>query len=74
MESSIQMAELDDIDIFLRKSEVRKITGLSDTSIWRLERKKQFPQRRRISYSSVGWLRSEILAWIESRPIVKLKE
>lgn len=55
-------------DAIIRKPEVRKITGLSDTTIWRLERAKKFPQRRRLSSSACGWLLSEVLVWVRSRP------
>jgi prophage regulatory protein len=57
-----------DTDNYVRKPEVRKITGLSDTTIWRLEKAKKFPQRRRLSSSACGWLLSEVLAWVHSRP------
>ncbi|OGT40578.1 MAG: hypothetical protein A3E81_03605 [Gammaproteobacteria bacterium RIFCSPHIGHO2_12_FULL_36_30] len=58
-------------DSIIRKPEVRKITGLSDTTIWRLEKSKKFPQRRRLSSSACGWLLSEILTWARSRPVVR---
>jgi DNA-directed RNA polymerase alpha subunit len=58
----------DNTDVFVRKPEVRKITGLSDTTIWRLERAQKFTQRRRLSSSACGWLLSEVLAWVRSRP------
>ncbi|MBA3661029.1 MAG: AlpA family phage regulatory protein [Gammaproteobacteria bacterium] len=57
-----------DADNCVRKPEVRKITGLSDTTIWRLEKAKKFPQRRRLSSSACGWLLSEVLAWVRSIP------
>ena len=55
---------------FLRTDEVERRAGLSRTTIWRLERKGQFPARRRIGPNAVGWLEEEIDAWIESRPTV----
>lgn len=62
------MTIYDSSDAIIRKPEVRKITGLSDTTIWRLERAQKFPQRRRLSSSACGWLLSEVLAWVRSRP------
>ena len=59
-----------DTDMFIRKNQVKKITGLSDTTIWRLEKARKFPKRRYLSANIRGWLHSEVLAWIESRPIV----
>ena len=43
------------------------MTGLSRTTWWRLERKGLAPKRRQISPNGVGWLQSEIVAWIASR-------
>ena len=50
-------------DRFLRESEVRRITGLSRTTRWRLERHGDFPRRRQISTNAVAWLESEIRQW-----------
>ena len=54
-------------DRFLREREVRSMTGLSRTTRWRLERVGQFPRRRQISPGAVGWLESEVLAWMNQR-------
>ena len=54
-------------DRFVRKPECRQITGLSDTTCWRLERVGQFPKRQRISPNTVAWRLSELLAWMKSR-------
>ena len=58
-------------DYFLREPEVQRITGLSRTTRWRLQREDKFPHRRQISPNSVGWLASEINAWMaaQSAPI-----
>jgi prophage regulatory protein len=50
-----------------RKWHVRNHTGLSETTIWRLERAGDFPARRQLSNNAVGWLRSEVEAWMVSR-------
>jgi len=57
-------------DEFIREPECRRITGLSRTTRWRLERAGQFPQRRPISPGCVGWLLSEIDDWIAARAVV----
>ena len=54
-------------DRFLREPEVRRLTGLSRTTRWRLERAGKFPRRRRISENAVAWAASEINAWIAER-------
>lgn len=51
----------------LRQREVRDRTGLSRTTLWRLERRGAFPRRRQLSTNSVGWLEDEVIAWIKSR-------
>lgn len=50
----------------LRRHEVRERTGLSNTTIWRLEKQGKFPKRRKLTPSNngaVGWLESEIARW-----------
>ena len=54
-------------DRFLREAEVARITGLSRTTRWRLERRGEFPRRRSISRNAVAWLASEIQAWVTER-------
>ena len=51
----------------LRFRAVRDRTGLSRSTIWRLERRGIFPKHRRISFNAVGWLETEVEAWIHSR-------
>jgi prophage regulatory protein len=51
----------------LRKPEIRRRTGLSDSTIWRFERAGDFPRRRRIGRNSVGWLEGEVARWIADR-------
>lgn len=53
----------------LRQSEVLAITGLGRTTLWRLEKRGEFPARRRITGNIVGWLASEVEEWIASRPL-----
>lgn len=55
-------------DRLIRETECAKLTGLSRTQRWRLERAGKFPNRRRISEKSIGWLLSEIQVWIRERP------
>ena len=55
------------VDRPVRKPELQELTGLSDTTIWRLEREGNFPRRFRIYGRLVGWRRSEIMFWLEQR-------
>ncbi len=59
--------EVRDLDRFLGETEVARITNLSRTTRWRLEREGRFPKKRHISANRIGWLQSEIIEWIESR-------
>jgi prophage regulatory protein len=55
------------LDSILRIKEVLRITGLSRTTLWRLERIRKFPKRRKLGARAIGWLASEIRAWVDSR-------
>ncbi len=52
---------------FIRRREVQQLTGLSQTTLWRLEKAGTFPRRRRLSSHAVGWPLSEIEAWLSAR-------
>jgi prophage regulatory protein len=51
----------------LRRKEVIRLTGLSASTIWRLERRGDFPARLQLGPQAVGWLEDEIHAWINAR-------
>lgn len=51
----------------IARREVVSLTGLSESTIDRLERLNRFPRRRRGSVRAVRWLAAEIEAWIQSR-------
>lgn len=57
-------------DRLLKAKEVMLMIGLSRTTIWRLERDGNFPKRKQITRTKVGWLKKEIQEWIETRPTV----
>ncbi len=54
-------------DRFVREVECKRITGLSRSTRWRLERAGVFPKRRQISANAVAWLESEIQEWLRAR-------
>ncbi len=54
-------------DRVARKPEVFRITGMSDTTIWRMEQEGKFPKRLRLGGSACGWLLSEVSAWLQQR-------
>lgn len=51
----------------IRKPELVAKLGLSQVTIWRMEKAGNFPKRLRLGGNSVGWLASEIEAWINAR-------
>ena len=51
----------------LRQPTVIERTGISATTIWRLERRGDFPPRVRLSPGAIGWRENDIENWIESR-------
>lgn len=50
----------------IRKPELLNMVGLSDPTIWRMERDGIFPKRLRLGGNSCGWLSTEIDAWLKS--------
>ncbi len=57
-------------DRLIRLKEVMDLTGLSRTTIWRLEKDKRFPARVQISPNCIGWKSSLIQEFIESRTTI----
>lgn len=51
----------------LRLPELIHIVGLSTSSIWRKELTGDFPKRIKLGPRAVGWLASEIEAWLQNR-------
>lgn len=51
----------------LRLPEVRKLTGLGTTQIYRLARRGEFPQPVKITERSSAWIESEVRGWIDTR-------
>ena len=57
---------------FIKEPEVIIATGLSKSTIYRLECQGKFPNRRKLTGAdgfAVGWLENEVRDWIETRPI-----
>lgn len=54
-------------NIYLRWPTVQEVSALSRVTVWRMERDGKFPRRRQLAANSVGWLKSEVDAWVESR-------
>lgn len=50
------------------EQECCKLTGLSRTTRWELEKKGAFPMRRKIGARRVVWLWTELHQWMQSLP------
>jgi prophage regulatory protein len=51
----------------IKRKEVETITGLSCASIYRKIAAKDFPAQVKLGKNAVGWVESEIQAWIEDK-------
>ena len=51
----------------IRKPELLTIIGLSDPTIWRMEKDGRFPKRIRLGGNSCGWSESEVDVWLQER-------
>ncbi len=56
-----------DVDRIIRAREVLDTTGLSRTTLWRLENKGDFPRRVSLGGNAVGWKLSEVQTWVRNR-------
>ncbi len=54
----------------LRVKELVTITGLSKTTLWRLEKVGDFPARKKLSVGAVGWSLLEVENWISGRDVI----
>ncbi|WP_293332064.1 AlpA family transcriptional regulator [Parvibaculum sp.] len=53
--------------VIFRLPEVRRVTGLSRSTIYSLISDEQFPKPVKLGPRAVGWHSAEIAEWIESR-------
>ncbi len=58
-------------DRLVRETERRKITTLSRTRTWELERQGQHPARTKLGLNSVAWLLSDLLWFIYQPTLAK---
>lgn len=58
-------------DLLLRWPDVQRMTGISRTTAWRLEKHGQFPNRVRVSAGITAWRESEIQTFIKTRQAIQ---
>jgi len=51
----------------IRKPELLGMIGLSDATVWRMEKAGEFPRRLRLGGNSVGWFLGEIDGWLAKK-------
>lgn len=51
----------------IRKPELMSMIGLSDATVWRMEKAGKFPKRLQLGGNSVAWLESEVLDWLSAK-------
>lgn len=56
----------DDVE-FIKIAEVRKITGLSTSTIYERMLAKQFPRQVKLGPRAVAWIKSEVQSWVKER-------
>ncbi|MGW7233014.1 helix-turn-helix transcriptional regulator [Pseudomonas fulva] len=52
---------------FLRFGAVADMTGLSRSTIWRMEQEGRFPRRVQLGSKSVAWRLSDLIGWMSER-------
>ena len=50
----------------LSAHEVQRLTNLSRTTLWRLERAGKFPARVQLSVTRIGWRHTEVQGWLKN--------
>ncbi len=57
-------------DRLIRRTEVKSLSGVrSNSHLYAMMSRGEFPRPRKISARSVGWLLSDVLQWVASRPV-----
>jgi prophage regulatory protein len=57
----------------IRKPELLSKLGLSDATIWRMEKANRFPQRIQLGGNSVGWFDNEVEEWLKKKSRARFK-
>jgi prophage regulatory protein len=59
-----------DFGDLISRSEQKRLVPISDTTVWRMEQRGEFPRRISISPGRVAWARSEIESWLAERRLL----
>ena len=58
----------------LRVDDMKRLLGISQPTLWRLENNGELPPKIKISKRCVGWLESDVMEYIQSRKIGSQEE
>jgi len=47
--------------------QVEDLTGLKRVTLWRLEKKSDFPRRLKLTDTKIGWRKNQVEAWIDEK-------
>lgn len=59
-------------DRLLGWDQVMEISGLSRSTLWRLQKRGDFPDPVRLAPRRLGWWESDLIVWAKSRKVRKL--
>lgn len=70
-DTSSQLRESNDLSrqpiLFIRLAEVKRITGLATSTIYRMASLGKFPRQVKLGERSVAWVRTEVMEWSAQR-------
>lgn len=58
-------------NFLIRPKELCQQLGVTKQTIWRWQKEGIIPPSKRIGPNCVGWFRTDIESWLESRPTAK---
>lgn len=64
----IALTECSSAKALVRLPEVQRLSGLSRSTIYRLEACGGFPSRVRLSERAIAWRSEEVQTWLDARP------
>ncbi|HAT1514632.1 TPA: AlpA family phage regulatory protein [Morganella morganii] len=65
---------MDPNDRLINFKMVAYLTGLSRSTIWKLENNGDFPERITLSKRSIRWIESEVMHWVSVRMRMPIKQ
>lgn len=63
----MQRTNANNVGRFMRVTEVARVTGAGKSTLYFWMAKGDFPKPRKLGARAVGWLASDVDAWISSR-------